>query len=272
MKSIRSIFQSNVPSPDSGSLIRRDGFTVFAAPGTEMPEGFPENIAREKVLKESGSVAAYLCGGGKYFCKIYKFRNFLHSLKRTFRTPRAFRCFAGAQLLAEYGFQTPKPIGAAVRYRGSVPLYQILLTESLPENTVYPGNEFKQAGFDEAENMLCALAAFAAKLHQAGFIHGDMSLRNFYFIPEKNTFGVIDLDGISIYPAGVPAKAAAREVARLLASAYRSTALKDFSRQKWLELVLQSYRETGGVPLPFKPLCRTIDRLQQHRDHPVWKG
>lgn len=228
---------------------------------------------REQVIKESGSVAAFRCGEGKFFCKIYKFRNIFHSLKRTFRTPRAFRCFAGARLLAEKGFATPEPLAAAVRSTcGVIPLQQILLTRALPGETVYLDKALRDLPPAEAEMLLKKAAGFAAKLHGAGFIHGDMSLRNFYCLPDPENFGVIDLDGMLYCPRGVPRQLAARELARLISSAYRCHTAGAIPREQWLQTALQSYRDQGGFPLRPEDLAGTIDRLQKHRSHPAWKG
>ena len=264
--------QKSIPAPSDSELIRQNAFLVWNRPEKELPEGFPENTIREKLLKESGSVAAFLCGNGRYFCKIYKFRGIFHSLKRTFRTPRAFRCFAGARLLAEHGFQTPEPVAAAVRMQGPVPLYQILINEALPEETTYLDKAIQDLPPEDAEALLCAVTGFAARLHHAGFIHGDMSLRNFYALPEAGNFGLIDLDGIRYCPQGISRKAASKEIARLISSAFRCRKKKSVCQEDWLEHALQSYRQNGGTDLCTSDLCRTIDRLLKHRIHPVWKG
>jgi hypothetical protein len=270
MKKMLSIFRGIIPAPALCDLSREGGCFVLKSSAAELPEGFPDAVAREKILKESGSVAAFLCGNGQYFCKIYKYRRFLHSLKRIFRTPRAFRCFAGAQRLAELGFQTPEPVAAAVYYKGIIPMRQVLLTRSLPADTVYFHKAFEKADIRQAEALLSAVTAFAAKLHQAGFIHGDMSFRNIYLLPDGQSFGLIDLDGIMHYPAGVPRIFAAREVARLISSAYRSYLLPEIPREEWLQAALQSYRDAGGKPLCKQDIAGTLTRLERHRN-PVKK-
>ncbi len=272
MKKMIAILNRNVPAPAPGDLMHRDRYVILAPPGTSLPEGFPNTLAREQILKESGSVAAFLNGNGQLFCKIYKYRSFLHSLKRTFRTPRAFRCFTGAQLLAKYGFYTPQPAAAAVCYKGPVPLHQILITQSLPGNTVYLDKAIAQMDCKKAGELLCAVTEFAAKLHQAGFVHGDMSLRNIYLLPDGKSFGMIDLDAISHYSDGVPRRAAAQEAARLISSAYRCCLQPDIPREEWLQNALQSYRAAGGADLQKQDIAGTLARLAKHRPHQVKKS
>ena len=267
MKNIVKILRGTAPAPSPGNLQSRGGFVILQNSGFVLPEGFPDALIREKMLKESGSVAAFLCGNGRYFCKIYKYRRFFHSLKRVFRTPRAFRCFAGAQRLAEHGFQTPEPVAAAVWYRGIIPLHQLLITRSLPESTVYLDKAVKETDIQTAGELLCAVTGFTAKLHQTGFTHGDMSLRNIYLADNGNSFGMIDLDGMMIYPAGVPRKVAAREIARLISSAYRCSSQPDIPRKEWMQSALAAYRESGGENLQEKDIAGTLARLEKHRPH-----
>ena len=272
MKKFTSIFKTMIPAPSSAERIRQQGILVLTAPGAELPPGFPENIVREKIFKESGSVAAFQCGNGGYFCKIYKYRGFFHSLKRTFRTPRAFRCFSGAQLLAEHGFQTPVPIAAAVRRKGIIPLSQLLLTGTLPEGTLYLDKKIRETDLRAAGKLLCERAAFAAKLHRKGFVHGDMSLRNFYALTEPGNFGLIDLDGIRHYPQAIPRKMAVKELARLISSAFRCREKDPVPQEDWLHDALQSYRQNGGADLRPEELRPVLARLLKHRAHPVWEG
>ena len=265
MKKIMSIFRGKIPAPAPCDFIRQGSFVVLKNAGAELPEGFPDAISRKKTLKESGSVAAFQCGNGQYFCKIYKYRSFLHSLKRAFRTPRAFRCFAGGRYLAELDFQTPEPVAAAVYYKGFVPLQQILITRCLPPDTVYLDKAVKDADARTAGELLCSVTGFAAKLHQAGFAHGDKSLRNIYLLPDGQSFGLIDLDGIIHYPAGVPRCVAAREVARLISSAYRCYLLPEIPREEWQKKALQSYQDAGGTALRRQDIAGTLARLERHR-------
>ena len=265
MKKLLSIFRGIIPAPAPCDLSCQGGFLVLKSAGTEPPDGFPDAMSREKILKESGSVAAFLCSNGQNFCKVYKFRGFFHSLKRAFRTPRAFRCFTGAQRLAELGVQTPEPVAAAVYYRGIIPVFQILVTKGLPEDTVYLHKAFEKADGRTAEALLCAVTAFAAKLHLAGFVHGDMSFRNIYLLPDGKTFGLIDLDGITHYPSGVPRNVAAREVARLISSAYRCYLLPEIPREEWQKKALQSYQDAGGTALRRQDIAGTLARLERHR-------
>ena len=139
MKKIMSIFRGKIPAPAPCDFIRQGSFVVLKNAGSELPEGFPDAISREKFLKESGSVAAFQCGNGQYFCKIYKYRSFLHSLKRAFRTPRAFRCFAGGRYLAELDFQTPEPVAAAMPAKTAI---TALITDAIRPTVILTDNPF----------------------------------------------------------------------------------------------------------------------------------
>ena len=261
-----------IPAPESCDLSRQGRFLVLKNAEMRLPDGFPDAVVREDILKESGSVAAFHCSNGQYFGKVYKHRGLLHSLKRTFRTPRAFRCFAGAQRLVELGFHTPEPVAAAVCFMGVIPLHQILITRILPADTVYLHKAFEKSDCRQAEDLLCAVTAFTAKLHQAGVVHGDLSFRNIYLLPDGQSFGLIDLDGIALYPSGVPRGIASREVARLISSAYRCSSLPEIPREEWMQSALAAYRESGGENLQKKDIAGTLTRLEKHRYHQLKKS
>ena len=98
-----------------------------------------------------------------------------------------------------------------------------------------------------------------------------MSLRNIYLLPDGQSFGLIDLDGIIHYPSGVPRNIAAREVARLISSAYRCSSLPEIPREEWAQNALLSYRESGGADLCKQDIAGTLSRLEKHRPHPAKK-
>lgn len=251
------------PRPAPGGKFRREGCLCIAVPDAALPPDFPVMEKTEHPVKDSRSVAAFRSGDGRFFVKIYKFRKLVHALKYAFRTPRAFRCFAAAGRLRNNGFATPEAVAAAVRYRFGVPTRQILLTAALPEDTVFLDRELAAAEPDAALAILRELAAFAARLHQAGLLHGDLSLRNIYRVPGDKKFGLIDLDGLLIARMPLRRTAAVNELARILASAFRVSAnLRD--RDACVREVLKSYRDAGGMELRPEELAPVIRRLERH--------
>lgn len=261
-------FCGREPRPASGRILRREGMASLLLPDAALPPGFPDALVREDVLKDSRSVAAFRCGGGRFFAKLYKFRSRMHALKHVFRTPRAFRSFAAAEALAEAGFATPRPVAASVALRfGVVPVRQVLLTEALPPETVFCNREIAAAPDDaRALLLLRELAGFAARLHAAGFLHGDLSLRNLYRVSDGRRFGVIDLDGLLLVRTPCPRAAAAGELARIVASAFRCR--PELRRDASVtEEVLRAYSEAGGAAIRPEELRSDIRRLVRHRPH-----
>ena len=74
------------------------------------------------------------------------------------------------------------------------------------------------------------------------------------------------------YPAGVPRQVAAREIARLISSAYRCSSQPNLPREEWMQSALAAYRESGGENLQKKDIADTLARLEKHRYHQLKKS
>jgi len=262
--------RSKIPAVPTEELIRRENILMIAEP--EIPPDFMKTFQPEVMLKESGSVAAFICGNGCYFGKICKFRGMGRAILRAHRVPRVFRCYAGAKWLIADGFTTPPPVAAAVRtFLRRIPIAQYLLTERLPENTVYLDKFCRSCTPEDRENLLRELLKFTARLHLAGWRHGDMSLRNLYLLPEPENFGMIDLDALEHYTGSVPAEVAAPELARLISSMVRSAELTKIPAGM-VERSLELYQEFGGPVITPAEIRKKLERLMKHKAHPKWQG
>jgi len=267
MNALTRFFCGREPRIDPDRILRRGETLTVRTRYEGLPVTAPDEMPMpETILKDSPSVTAFLCGSGQCFVKTYKFRSFLHSLKYVFRPPRAFRCVAAAEALLAAGFATPRPIFAAVRRRfGLLPVGQTLLTEALPPETVFLNREMATAPSAETGlAILRELAAFAAKLHLAGFLHGDLSLRNLYRVPDDRRFGLIDLDGLLLARSPFPRAAAVGELARIIAGAFRVSPNLP-PREVCVREVLACYRSSGGMELRPAELLPVIRRLEKHR-------
>ena len=258
MNALIRFLSGRAPRIESGRILRRDGMLCVSDLFGKMPERIPfvPPTSQSIVLKDSRSVTAYLFGidGDRFrrFVKIYKFRGIIHSIKYAFRTPRAFRCFAAAEALIRADFVTPEPLSAIVELRfGIFPVSQTLVTRAVQSKDGFLDREMEKAPSAEAaQAILWELAGFVARLHQAGILHGDLSLRNIYRVPGDKKFGLIDLDGLLIARMPLRRAAAVNELARILASAFLvAPALRD--RDACVREVLKSYRDAGGME--FRP-------------------
>ena len=103
-----------------------------------------------------------------------------------------------------------------------------------------------------------------AKMHAAGIYHGDLSLRNLYFL--NGTYGVIDLDSVKLFSGGIPGSLRTRELARLISScarvyAARGEQMEPSALENLTEALADRYREKSGVTLPEVPLKERIRYL-----------
>ncbi len=264
---------NGIPRPARSRFGRRGDFRCIIQRETALPAGFPDGIQPEKMLKESGSVGAFVCGNGNFFGKLLKFKSWKRSFGRIFQVPRVFRAFSGGEALLNAGFTTPRPAAAAVCFRfGVVPVTQLLLTELLPEDTVFLDNLVKTHSAGQAENILAELAEFLASLHRNGLIHGDASLRNFYLLPHGKGFGMIDLDGICVCHGLPPKHARARELARMVSSFVRCSPFPLPPSGELLAQAVKTYVLAGGEAIPEDMLLPPFRRFMKHKDHPLWQG
>ena len=199
----------------------------------------PERLLeRARIVKDSRSVKAGICGD--YFVKRYNRRGFFHDLKRLFQVPRPLRCRRAAACLAARGFPTPEVCFASRHW----------LVTRLADG------EFGSVRLPDPALTGRTLAG----LHALNFIHGDASMRNFYFAAGSPVLGVIDLDGARIFRRRIPQHLRLREIARAVSSWMIMSGHREETAAipKYLDEFLAAYNSAGGGVRPSPGLRRRI--------------
>jgi len=150
--------------------------------------------------------------------KNFQPRNLKQSLKDLFRSSRAHRAFYRALLLQKHNIATPTPVAAGETRLGCWLKESYLIAEEVPHaRTLYEWrNSAKHA--HQKKTLMRAAAKMLARLHDAGFAHGDPNISNFLVrgqpYPSPDLI-VIDLDNIQPRRR-ISARLAARDASRLL--------------------------------------------------------
>ncbi len=199
-------------------------------------------LANAQIVKNSRSTTAGLTGG--MFLKRYNRRSWWHEWKRRWQLPRPWRCLAAAVYLEQRGFVTPRVLWASRHW---------LITEPVAAGSCFLDREQPLPGPETA--------VFLARLHRAGVWHGDVSLRNLYRTGAE--FGVIDLDGTRLFPAGVPERYCRKELARLISSwmICARRAQWEFDAAKIIDEFCRAYKNGGGLALHDAQLERRVHYL-----------
>lgn len=93
-----------------------------------------------------------------------------------FRIAASVRAFRNALALEAAGMPTPRPLAAGVEREFGVPQTGYLLTEEVPGALTLASLAQSEAG--APRTVLHAVAEAIARLHERGFIHGDLTINN----------------------------------------------------------------------------------------------
>jgi len=152
--------------------------------------------------------------------------------RQGFRMPRPYRSLAAALRLEELGVPTPEVLMAVRKRRFlNFPVCDLLITRELPADRIFLDTLFSdRTTGKEVSELVKKLVPFLKTLHEGGFEHGDLNLRNIYCLlgasGELLHFGLIDLDGSCLYPEPLPESRRRREGARVVSSLMKSLRLK----------------------------------------------
>jgi tRNA A-37 threonylcarbamoyl transferase component Bud32 len=199
------------------------------------------------LCKDRPKVKAGCCAG--FFIKRYNMPGFFTQLRRRFKTPRPYRALAGALQLEKIGIATPEVIAALVETRNWV-RREYLVTTSLSANS----QTFLNAVSDGAnaddlwQKLCCGVIPELCRLHDSGWIHGDLSIRNIYCDRDSGRYGFIDLDGMECCGRILPTADRCREIARLVSS-YLIVFRAIEHRDEFICRAIESYRNSGGTSL-----------------------
>lgn len=133
--------------------------------------------------------------------KRYRPLSFWNSLKATIRTSTALSAFEKAFVLLRENISTALPIAASRSHRRTGRAESYLITEEVPNARSL--REFRKGNFSAPENKMVVrrLAEVMARLHNAGFLHTDPTLSNFFVQnDDRSKFRIvlIDLDGLRV--------------------------------------------------------------------------
>ena len=206
------------------SGVLRSGKLPFSSPADHIVEICRklQNGQADKIIKTGSKIVAARVDG--YFVKMYKLPGFSAQLRRRFRTGRAMHCLRVAEAVEAAGVPTPQVI-AAVQCVTGWHICDFLITDCFREADVTLLYLPKQKDFS-GRCLLDDILPVVAKLHKAGIRHGDLNLRNIYCSGKVNdngritevdreTIGVIDLDGAEYSNAPLLTAVREEELARL---------------------------------------------------------
>lgn len=205
--------------------------------------------------------------GGSCYLKFYQAKS--PGQKMLFRLgyARALHSFDAAMKLLAVNIQVPTPLSALLLPRG-----MMLLTEGIVD-----GKDLKAIWGDNIEEsqreLLMAGAGYSlAKLHRAGYCHGDCKWSNFLWSADE--FYLVDLEGVKKIARGSPRQA--RDLARFTMNAEDMGVLPEH-----FEWFLDSYLVAGNYPrettiraiLPFLQQLRKRHKLKYgQRGHQILGG
>mgnify|MGYP001024676185 FL=1 len=227
---------------------RRTGGNYLFGKGRFVLRGFTADPAFElskcTIIKDSNTTTTGTAHG--LFIKRYNCRGLWRTLKRTLQLPRSYECLAAAIRLQKAGIATPAVFLASRYY---------LITEVLPEDAVF---------LDKEPELTSGVVSVLAKMHDAGIYHGDVNLRNIYFL--NGQYGFIDLDSARIFPKGISKSLRRQELARLISSyareySSRQEPLSESILDEFTNQVTACYRERTGINLLDSKLNERIQYL-----------
>lgn len=245
------------------------GYRVFAAPGIDgetlaraiagaLPafrpsqgkEALEAKLGPGALLRWRRHRAAFLSRAplpfGDSHVKIYGAKDVLEVAIETITRSRGTTSWRMGRALFEVGVPTPEPVLLLVRKPARIHRESVLVTRSL-ENPVLLTAELKArlASARETAPLLDEVARLAARLHLAGFFHGDFTASNLVLSgpPEARRLSVIDLDRtklLRVLPRGARRWIQALDLRMLLLTTWG-----EVPREAWLTLLGRYLAETG---------------------------
>ena len=170
---------------------------IFTAPDAHLPENFipalPDTFHNggEVIHNARNQIRVYDINGRqvnvKKFCIPPIVNRVLYSWG--WRVPKAKKTFLNAAEITRRGFQTPKPYGYIIERAGGLISFSYFISEQ-----VLGKRPIRDAGFDK--DLIRALAAYTAKLHQSGLMHKDFTPGNILYSVEngKYDFWLVDIN------------------------------------------------------------------------------
>jgi len=188
--------------------------------------------------------------GGGVFLKEYIYKSLWDRFRQRFKTPRPFVSLEAARRLEELGIPTPHVLAAARGVEPGGGIRDLLVTSELPSEAGFGDKLAAELG-KKRSTLARELVPVVFRLHEHGFLHGDLSLRNWYRLPDGK-WGLIDLDGAAV---GRRASKSQRtdELARLASSCFVAATLPQDGPAELTRVIrgfLEEYARQGGAVDP----------------------
>ena len=205
--------------------------------------------------------------GKEFYLKIYHRPDFLGSIKDLFRVSKAFLALRQAKDLLREGFHTPLVVAAGEQrtlrfvkkaFLLTLSVEGILLPDFLEENYSRPRDgSFLQ----KKRKYLRQLASEVCRLHQSGFVHGDLVPYNIMVQAQGDglVFFFMDNDRTRRYPSWFPNPLWKRNLVQLNRVSLPGISWRD--RVRFLHFYL-ACRTWGKRKLR---LIRSLDEITQRR-------
>lgn len=170
---------------------------IFAAPDTGLPENFIPNLpdtfsaSGEIIHNARNQIRVYDVNGLKVNVKKFCIPPIVNRVLYSWgwRIPKAKKTFLNAQEIVWRGFQTPKPYGYILERNGWLINFSYFISEQIPGK-----KPIRDSGPDP--DLIRALAAYTAALHQKGMMHKDYTPGNILYSVEngKYDFWMVDIN------------------------------------------------------------------------------
>jgi tRNA A-37 threonylcarbamoyl transferase component Bud32 len=175
-----------------------------------------------------------------------------HRFCDTFRPTRAHRAFHSARALEAAGLPVARPLAVADLRRGRWPVHAYLLSQEIENARTLA--QWAHPTRPWSHSLVATLADLLARLHEAGFIHGDLKATN-VLITTAELPWLIDFDGVRQFTR-VPRARAAKDLARLMTGSVEAGGKASaFTAARFLKLYCASRHRDD-----WREWCREADR------------
>ncbi len=233
---------------------------------TRFVQGIESNLSGAEIVKDSRSVKAGICKFENMliFVKRYNDRGVAHRIKYTIKKPRALNSIRIFSYLKSQniGFKIPRHI-VAICASGVKKKVSYLLQESV-ENLLSTQDICRYALSSESAKVdfIRSLSMTLAQMHEAGVVHGDMKLSNFFFSGKLDDYrcGVWDFD-VARISRKMFLRTREKELARTVASFLEITGKisNGISKDEILDLFSENYEKFSGMKPRLKKMIKFVN-------------
>jgi len=212
-------------------------------------------LAGADLIKNSRSTTAgiFSLNGKKYFIKRSNATGWFERLRRCGRLSRAERNWKMAAELQKIGVRTPE-VYMALATGKFLPGACYLITENLEPPMNIAQNLVEMLNFyRQPEALFKEICRLAFKLHENGFLHGDLKLSNFLALRQADgsfELGLFDLDGSVKLSCKASEFKRIKELARMASSYLHCALYQNLVGKEDIASILrqwaEAYQAVGG--------------------------